>query len=150
MDRLILNSLPPVTVNWALPAISVLKGFMEHHGYNTEVHYWNLSYEFLHMDFFKTQKHIEDDEPLRLLNSNFFGNLTVLPDGDILSNINAPVLGNIATTPLLKLIAAELEHNHAWRKTRNEHPCNNCLFQYLCPPVSNYETVFKKMNLCTL
>lgn len=56
----------------------------------------------------------------------------------------------MAMNPLLELITNELEQNTAWRKIRNEKPCNECLYQYLCPPVSNYEMIFNKQNLCTL
>ena len=54
------------------------------------------------------------------------------------------------THSLLELIAKELEQNTAWRKIRNGEPCNTCLFQYLCPPISNYELIFKRQNLCSL
>ncbi|MDR0363752.1 MAG: TIGR04150 pseudo-rSAM protein [Bacteroidales bacterium] len=84
------------------------------------------------------------------LNSNFFGSLTVFSNGDVAAQVNVPVLGNISTDSLLELITRELEQNTAWRKVRNVPPCNDCLFQYLCPPVSSYEAVFKRENLCAL
>ena len=114
------------------------------------------------IDFFKTCIFLNKEDILgstvsqrrifcnQALNSNFFGSLTVLPSGDVVANLNAPVLENIATTPVLTLITKELEQNTAWRKTRNEYPCNACLFQYLCPPISNYEMTFQRENLCTL
>jgi pseudo-rSAM protein len=63
--------------------------------------------------------------------------------------LNTPVLGNINTISLLELIAKELEQNTAWRKIRNNKPCNECLFQYLCPSISNYEMTLERENLCT-
>ncbi|MCL2510917.1 MAG: TIGR04150 pseudo-rSAM protein [Bacteroidales bacterium] len=114
------------------------------------------------IDFFKTGIFLNEEDILgntvsqrrifcnQALNSNFFGSLTVSPNGDVTANPNAPVLGNIVTTSILELITKELEQNTAWRKTRNENPCNICLFQYLCPPISNYEMTFKRENLCTL
>jgi hypothetical protein len=53
MEKLILNCLPITTVNWSSPAMSILKAFMEQHGYHTKVHYWNISFEFLYMNFLK-------------------------------------------------------------------------------------------------
>lgn len=67
MGKLILNCLPITTVNWSSPAMSILKAFMEWHGYPTEVHYWNISFEFLYMDFLKVHEYVEEDSPLRLL-----------------------------------------------------------------------------------
>jgi pseudo-rSAM protein len=82
------------------------------------------------------------------LNSNHFGKLYVLSNGEIKANINAPTLGNIYTNSLLEVIAAELNANTAWRVFRKDPPCNDCLYQYLCPPPSNYEIVTNKPNLC--
>ena len=84
------------------------------------------------------------------LNSNFFGHLTILPNGDVFSNINTPILGNINEKTILELITEEMDKNYSWRKIRNEKPCNLCLFQYLCPPISNYEMIFNRTNLCTI
>jgi hypothetical protein len=82
------------------------------------------------------------------LNSNFFGKLYILSDGTVKANMNTDVLGNIDENSLLKIIEIELNKNTAWRKIRNSKPCNDCLYQYLCPPPSNYETVIGKSYLC--
>jgi len=82
------------------------------------------------------------------LNTNFFGSLTVLPNGNVFANVNGPILGNIETDSVLDLINKEMNENTAWRKTRNEAPCTNCLYQYLCPSLSNYEDAIGQPNLC--
>lgn len=82
------------------------------------------------------------------LNSNNFGILNIMPNGDVKSNINEGVLGNIYNDLLSKIIYEELTKNTAWRKIRNDKPCNNCLYQFLCPPISNYELAIGKPNLC--
>ena len=82
------------------------------------------------------------------LNSNHFGKLYILSNGEIKANMNALSLGNIYTNSLLEVIATELNTNTVWRVTRQEPPCNNCLYQYLCPPPSNYEMAIGKPNLC--
>jgi pseudo-rSAM protein len=119
-------------------------------------------YNGANFDFFKNCIFLNRDDILsstiaqrrifcnQALNSNFFGSLTILSNGDVTATMNTPVLGNIFTTSLLELITKELKQNTAWRKTRNEPPCNACLFQYLCPPISNYEMTFQRQNLCTL
>jgi pseudo-rSAM protein len=126
---------------------------------NFEMHPY---YNGANIDFFKVGVFLNEEDILgntvsqrrifcnQALNSNFFGGLTVLSNGDVAANLNTPILGNIATTSLLELITKELKQNTAWRKTKNEQPCNECLFQYLCPPISNYEMIFKRQNLCTL
>lgn len=37
-----------------------------------------------------------------------------------------------------------------WFRIRRNKPCDCCLFQFLCPPPSNYELALSKNNLCTL
>ncbi len=84
------------------------------------------------------------------LNSNFFGKLYVLPDGSVKANMNSTILGNINTNSLLEIIYLELHKNTAWRKVRDEEPCNACLYQFLCPAPSNYEMVISEPNLCNI
>jgi hypothetical protein len=92
--------------------------------------------------------------PLRIifcnqkLNSNHFGKLYILSNGEIKANINTSTLGNIYENSLLEVIATELNTNTAWRTIRKREPCNDCMYQYLCPPPSNYETIIGKPNLC--
>lgn len=84
------------------------------------------------------------------LNSNNFGILNILPNGDVNANMNTDILGNIKNDLLSKIIYEELTKNTAWRKIRNDKPCNDCLYQFLCPPISNYELALGKPNLCHL
>ena len=37
-----------------------------------------------------------------------------------------------------------------WKLRTNIKPCNNCLYNLLCPPISNYEYVIGKYNLCNI
>lgn len=82
------------------------------------------------------------------LNANSFGSLYFLPNGDIKANLNEQTLGNIDNDKVIDIINEEMMQNTAWRKTRSSEPCNSCLYQYLCPPLSNYERVINKQNLC--
>ncbi|MDR1054572.1 MAG: TIGR04150 pseudo-rSAM protein [Prevotellaceae bacterium] len=82
------------------------------------------------------------------LNSNYFGSLHIYSDGSVRASANTELIGNINNDQIIDIIAKEMDINTAWRKVRNEEPCNSCLYQYLCPPPSNYEHAIGKYNLC--
>lgn len=82
------------------------------------------------------------------LNTHFFGSLTILADGNIYANVNSEALGNIYNDKILDIINKELLVNTAWRICRDNPPCSDCLYQYLCPSPSNYEIIIGKSNLC--
>jgi pseudo-rSAM protein len=82
------------------------------------------------------------------LNSNFFGTFHILADGTVKANMNTPSLGNIKTDTFLNLIYNEMIDNTAWRKVRDSHPCNECIYQFMCPSPSDYERAIGKPNLC--
>jgi len=84
------------------------------------------------------------------LNSNFFGILHILPDGSVKANMNAETLGNIKRDTVLDLIYKELIDNTAWRKVRNERPCTDCIYHFICPAPSNYEKAIGRQNLCRI
>lgn len=99
----------------------------------------DIFYKALQMrEIFRNQK----------LNSNSFGTLYVLPDGTVKANMNTAVLGNIAEDDILDIIYKELIENTAWRTIRNSHPCDQCIYQFMCPAPSNYERAIGKNNLC--
>lgn len=83
------------------------------------------------------------------LNINFFGKLTILPDGNIYSNLNDTPLGNLEDS-LYEIIFKELDQGKNWLHVRRKEPCDQCRFRWLCPPVSNYEYVLEQYNLCTV
>ncbi|MDR1199879.1 MAG: hypothetical protein LBK94_12870 [Prevotellaceae bacterium] len=83
------------------------------------------------------------------VNTNFFGDLIVLPDGKVYANINGKPIGTIENS-VYDLIIQALDDNNSWRFIRNEKPCTDCLLHWLCPSPSNYERVIGKMNLCNM
>lgn len=86
----------------------------------------------------------------QVMNSNYWGRLSVFPDGSVYSNINNPPVGTIKDT-IYDLIIKEMKNRSAWRLTRDVTPeCAKCLHRYLCPPPSNYGFVIGKFNLCHL
>lgn len=84
-----------------------------------------------------------------VINTNFFGELIVMPNQEVRSNINNPPIGTV-DAPLYDLIYTELDTGNSWRMIRDKEPCSNCIYQWLCPSPSNYELVIGRPNLCSL
>ncbi|MCY1131471.1 TIGR04150 pseudo-rSAM protein [Bacteroides fragilis] len=82
------------------------------------------------------------------MNSHFFGSLSISVNGDVYANLNSLVLGNIYKDSLIDIVNKEMLDNTAWRKIRNDYPCCDCIYQWLCPSPSNYELAIGKPNLC--
>lgn len=81
------------------------------------------------------------------LNTNFFGKLTIMPNGHVYSNVNFPALGTFDDS-LHTIIYREMDNVNVWRKTRDNKPCSDCIYQWLCPSPSNHELIIGKSNLC--
>lgn len=91
-----------------------------------------------HKDFFAK-------ETLNLSNQ---GKITIMNDGQIYANVNHDPIGNLNTDTLSKALYYELYNGKSWRKLRkNVMPCKSCLYNLLCPPLSNYEYVIGRNNL---
>lgn len=82
------------------------------------------------------------------LNATFFGNLYFFPDGTIKAHPDREVVGNINNGKIIDAIYSEMTMNTAWREIRNGTPCLACPYQFLCPPISSYEHVIGKNDLC--
>lgn len=84
----------------------------------------------------------------QVMNSNYWGRLSILPDGNVYSNINNSPIGTMEDS-VYDLLIKEMKSRSAWRLTRDIVPeCEKCLYRYLCPPPSNYGFVIGKFNLC--
>lgn len=84
----------------------------------------------------------------QILNSNDFGKLSVCSNGDMYTNKLSPTVGNIWTNDVRKLIYKEMTEGHSWLRIRDQKPCCDCIYQWLCPSPSNYELAIGKPNLC--
>jgi pseudo-rSAM protein len=82
------------------------------------------------------------------VNAIDFGKLTIFSNGDVYANTNFSKFGNIKTDTIREMICLELEQGESWFRIRNKKPCSECIYQWLCPPPSNYEIVIGKSNLC--
>jgi len=131
---------------------------------------YQLSYKLIpiyngkNLSFFKTNVFIDQKDIDNIflnqnqvfrnqtLNFNYYGKMTVLPNGDVHSNIYTNPLGNIAKDSLVQLINNEIDStSNSWFCVKqNLTPCNKCVYNILCPPVSNYEFILNRFNLCTI
>ena len=83
------------------------------------------------------------------MNKNDFGKLIIVSNGDVYANINNYKLGNIYNNTLEEVLEDEIKLGTSWGNTRkNVCPCNECIYNCICPPISNYEYVIGKYNLC--
>jgi len=80
-----------------------------------------------------------------------FGELTIKNDGSVFANINNEKLGDAKKDTLYEIIYKEMDKGNSWRKTRGKvYPCKDCVFNLICPPISNYEYFIGRNNLCTI
>ena len=83
------------------------------------------------------------------MNENDYGKLIILPDGSVLANLNDEVVGNAITETLESIIRQEINSGKSWNRMRKGvNPCSDCIFQFLCPPISNYEIYLNRFNFC--
>lgn len=128
--------------------------------YNITHYEYRAFYNGKNLDFFENQVFLTQDditsEPIaqrtvfahQKLNTHFFGKIILLPNGDVKANTNGSVLGNICNEYISKILEKELSGTDFWRKIRDQKPCVDCLFQFLCPSPSNYELAIGRNNLC--
>lgn len=83
------------------------------------------------------------------LNISDFGKLYIEPDGKVYANLDNAPLGMIDDSPH-DLVYKELTEGHSWLHIRDQEPCRECVYQWLCPSPSNYERVIGKPDLCKM
>lgn len=84
----------------------------------------------------------------QVINTNYFGVLTIGPDGKVYSgDMNEPAIGTIDES-LYTIVYREMTEGHSWLRIRDQKTCCDCIYQWLCPSPSNYELAIGKPNLC--
>lgn len=115
-------------------------------GENYDFVYSQVCYSKEDLDGFSPSKRIVFMR--QVLNEAFFGKLQVVSNGFVYGNIGFnDKLGDIDTS-INRILEKALDKNNAWRYVRNVKPCENCIYQWLCPSPANYELQLKKVNLC--
>jgi pseudo-rSAM protein len=121
-------------------------------------HYNGENLSFFKNSIFLTRQSIIATKPSmknifarKTINTGDFQKLTVLSNGDIYANLNHPKIGKLNSTSVFDIIFQELHRGKSWTKVRTRiKPCKSCAFNGLCPPISNYEYVLGKYNLCNI
>lgn len=101
-------------------------------------------------DILSTPMSINDFFTNQSMNIYDFGKINIMPDGEIYANVNHQSLGNIQTHSIHDIISRELEEGKSWLRIRNQAPCSSCLYQWHCPPPSDYEIEIGRSNLCSV
>lgn len=91
---------------------------------------------------------IKDIFARQSMNIYDYGKINIMANGDVYANIHHPILGNIYTHNILNIICKEMEEGKSWFRLRNQAPCNDCVYQWLCPSPSDYEIAIGCPNLC--
>ena len=91
---------------------------------------------------------IKDFFARQSMNIYDFGKINIMPNGDAYANLNHPVLGNIYTDSIYEIVYNEVEVGKSWFRIRDQKPCADCVYQWLCPSPSNYEIAIGRPNLC--
>lgn len=121
---------------------------------------FDLIYTGNNLQFFKDFVFLEKEDILstvltmkdfllrKSINICDFGKINILSNGDVYANLNYPVLGNIQRDSIYDIVQKEISDGESWFRIRNQLPCSNCIYQWLCPSPSNYEIVIGRSNLC--
>jgi pseudo-rSAM protein len=86
-------------------------------------------------------------------NINFlnFRQLTVMSDRCVFANLNHSSIGRLGEDSIPDILKKELKMGKSWGRIRkNVIPCKSCAYNALCPPITNYEYVIGKYNLCNI
>lgn len=102
-------------------------------------------------DMLRGKRKIEEIYKNKIVNSTNFGKLIISNKGEVFVNMNENKIGELSNFDITTILKNTLTPENNWLETRiNKSPCNKCLFQLLCPPISNYEKVINKYNLCNI
>lgn len=83
------------------------------------------------------------------LNSNLYGELTILSNGDVFSNICQTPIGNISSNSIREITYLELTKNKNWFSKRSDfQPCNNCIYNIFCNPITKMEFLLNRYDFC--
>lgn len=110
--------------------------------------------DFLKENLYMREEYFEDIDLSKrevfahqVVNTNFFGTLTVFSDGKVYSGSGTDPIGTIKEN-LYTLVYREMTEGNSWMQTRSQEPCASCVYQLLCPSPSTYEQIIGVPNLC--
>lgn len=98
------------------------------------------------MESAPSMKHIFTNMSINPLD---FKGLTVSSNNDVHANVNSPRLGVLGIKNIMEFVKKEMITGRAWGLVRKHvSPCKSCSYNFLCPPISNYERALGRYNLC--
>lgn len=99
-------------------------------------------------DILSAKLTIKDFFTRQAINVYDYGKINITPNGDVYANLNHPLLGNIYSDSIYDIVQKEIDEGKSWFRIRNQAPCNDCVYQWLCPSPSSYEIYIGRSNLC--
>ena len=82
------------------------------------------------------------------VNSNFFGELSIYPNGNVFSCKNGEPLGNIYRDLVKDMLMKEFCQTRYWFMTRNNLSiCRDCIFNTICPPITSTASVISSVTI---
>lgn len=101
-------------------------------------------------DILTTKRSMREILRNEVFNSYFWGKLIIDVDKNIYSSFNLRSHGKVLSNMLVSSTLLELVgESSAWKLVRKkEVPCSVCRYNFLCPPISDYELSINKRNLC--
>ncbi|MCC8134237.1 MAG: TIGR04150 pseudo-rSAM protein [Tannerellaceae bacterium] len=112
------------------------------------IHFFEENVFLSKKDILSSPISIKDIFANQSMNIYDFGKINIMPNGDVYANVNHPVLGTIYTSSILEMVHKEIDEGRSWLNVRTQAPCDNCLYQWLCPSPSDYEIAIGRPNLC--
>jgi pseudo-rSAM protein len=114
--------------------------------------------DFFKKNFFISREDIENRKPEQRvihgnskINMDNFGKITIFADRRVHANVMDPPLGTLGKDSIYDCVYRELNTGRSWFRVRkNVRPCKSCNFELLCPPLSNYNRVIGRNDLCTI
>lgn len=115
----------------------------------TNKHFFEQNVFLEESDIKETFISMQDIFRRQLLNEHYFGNVIIMNEGDVYLNLFEEKIGNIYEDNDIISLLSNTKSMNSWYLTRDKvQPCKHCVYKYLCPSISNYEFILKKMNLC--
>ena len=108
---------------------------------------------FVHeQDLLSSDFKLEEIVRNRIINYNDFGRLFIDMNGQYSTNTFINPLGEVSLDNFKEvLLNCHCSEASTWFKTRETvSPCSSCIYCELCPPITDYEHLFNKFNLCMI
>jgi pseudo-rSAM protein len=100
-------------------------------------------------DIVSSKRKMSDILKGRILNSHFWGKLIIDVDKNVYSSFNLPTIGILSNSNFSFVLFNATKEKSAWKLIREQNkPCDSCLYNFLCPAISDYELIIGKPNLC--